>query len=425
MFYDIRVVSTKSLGITVENGRVELPRAANLKMKGFRVLKNGFWGFFTGNVNERIGLKMAEKNVIGRGAEDITECVERGKYILKLRKDPEDVSLDEKINFLLELEKILKDKFVVSTRLQYLESKKRFSYRDSFGTEVYYEVTRTGIVMQVFGKDKTMQFLSKRILKPGGFEVLEKSFGEAEEIRKKLKDLLHARPPPSGKMKVLMDPTLAGVFIHEAFGHAVEADHVLQGTSVLKEKIGKKIASDEVTIYDDPTIPEFGFYPFDDEGVKSKRKVIVERGVLKSFLHSRETAIKLNGSPGNARAEGVEFPLVRMSNTYLDDGEYKLEELLEIAKNGVYLVGSRGGETNPATGYFQFSAQYGYIIKDGEIREMIKDVSLSGHTLEILKNAKIGKGLKFDPGFCGKSGQTVPVSDGAPPVLTEAIIGGM
>jgi len=104
-------------------------------------------------------------------------------------------------------------------------------------------------------------------------------------------------------------------------------------------------------------------------------------------------------------------------------GDLEFEELLELCKNGVYLVGSRGGETNPATGYFQFSAQYGYIVKNGEISEMIRDVSLMG-TIEILKNVELGKEIEFDPGFCGKAFQTVPVADGAPPVLCRTKVGG-
>ena len=424
-FYDIRTVEIRNFSIVIENGKVELPKTEILKSKGFRILKNGFWGIFIGNLKDEEGLKIAEKNAIGSGDEKVLEYAEKGKFILKPKKDTEEIPLDEKIGFLLEVEENLKDRFVTGTKIQYIESKKIFKYKDSFGTEVFYELPRTGIIMHVFGKNKKMQFLSKRILKPGGFEVLKNSFNYAEEIKSKLKKLLNAKTPPSGKMNVIMDSTLAGVFIHEAFGHATEADHVLQGTSILANKIGKKVASDEVTIYDDPTILEFGFYPFDDEGVKARPRVVVEKGVLRSFLHSRETAAKMSGVPGNARAEGVDIPLVRMSNTYIAEGDHSLEELLELAKNGVYLLGSKGGETNPATGYFQFSAQYGYIIEKSEIKEMIRDVSLSGHTLEILKMARLGKGLSFDPGFCGKSGQSVPVSDGAPPILTQALVGGL
>jgi len=281
------------------------------------------------------------------------------------------------------------------------------------------------MIVQAVAKDKTLQLYSKRILKPAGYEALgDNVFEMAEEVKNVLRGLIKAESPPSGKMNVVVDPSLGGVFIHEAFGHAAVADHVLQGSSVVADKIGKKVANDCVNVYDDPTLKEFGFYPFDDEGVKAERKVIIENGVLKSFLHSRETATLLNGKPGNARAQGLDFPIVRMSNTFIAEGDVSFEELLEEAKNGVYLVGSRGGETNPATGYFQFNAQFGYIIRNGELAEMIRDVSLSGNTLEILRDIKLGKGLEFDPGFCSKNGQLVPIADGAPPALIRALVGG-
>ena len=369
---------------------------------------------------------MAEKNAIGKGDVKVCEVeVKDGKYILKPKVDARNISIEEKVELLRDIEKELKDKHIVSTKVVYIETFKKFHYKDSSGVEVYYEVPRIGVIIQAVAKDKTLQFYSERLLKPAGYEVFNDNVFEiARKVREVLKDLVKAKSPPSGKMNVVMDSTLGGVFIHEAFGHAVEADHVLQGASVVSDKLGKKVADESVNVYDDPTLKEFGFFPFDDEGVKAERKTIIENGILKSFLHSRETAMKLGGKPGNSRAQGLNFPIVRMSNTFIDKGDYSFDELLEEAKNGVYLIGSRGGETNPATGYFQFNAQYGYIIKDGELAEMIRDVSLSGNTLEILKDIKLGKDLSFDPGFCGKDGQLVPVSDGSPPSLIKALVGG-
>jgi TldD protein len=307
-----------------------------------------------------------------------------------------------------------------------MEYIREFKYRNSFGDEVSYIVPRTGLVIQAVGKDTTLQFLTRRFLKAGGYEVVsgDEPFDIAAEIASRLKELLNALSPPSGKMPVLMDPILGGVFIHEAFGHAVEADHLLRGASILKET-GVRVGPEELFVYDDPLREEFGFFPFDDEGVKARKKAVIEKGVFKEFLHSRETARKLKGMPGNSRSQGVAEPLIRMSNTYIDEGGYGFDELVESVKNGVYLVGTRGGETNPATGYFQFSAQYGYLIINGEIEKMIRDVSLSGHTFEILRDIKVGKGLKFEPGFCGKAGQLVPVADGAPPTVVEAYVGGV
>ncbi len=428
MFYDVRFVRTKSLTISLENGRIEKVKCDESSGKAFRVLKNGFWGFYStsAEISDDEGIKKAEENAKGKGRSTICEVeVRNGRFVLKPKIDPADVSIEEKVQLMKDVEKALKDDFIVSTKIVYIENVREFRYRDSFGVEVSYEVPRTGMIVQAVAKDKTLQFYSKRILKPAGYEIFgDNVFEMAEEVKNVLKGLIKAESPPSGKMNVVVDSSLGGVFIHEAFGHAVEADHVLQGSSVVADKIGKKVANESVNVYDDPTLKEFGFYPFDDEGVKAERKVIIENGVLRSFLHSRETSAMLNGKPGNARAQGLDFPIVRMSNTFIGEGDLSFEELLEEAKNGVYLVGSRGGETNPATGYFQFNAQFGCIIRNGELAEMIRDVSLSGNTLEILKDIKLGKGLEFDPGFCGKSGQLVPVADGSPPVLIKALVGG-
>ncbi|MEM4540114.1 MAG: TldD/PmbA family protein [Archaeoglobaceae archaeon] len=420
MFFDIREVEVESLTLLMENGVIERPKITQFHSKSFRVLKNGFWGVFEGLISDSEGIRMAEKNAIIKGDVEILDVESKGEYEFKMKIDPRDISIEEKLNLLKELNKSI---LTETKRIGYIESFKRFEYRDSCGNEVRYTVPRIGVSIVAIGKDESLQFISKRLMKSGGWEKLERVFELTEEINEVLPKLLKAKTPPSGEMNVLMNPELAGVFIHEAFGHAVEADHVLEGASVLSGRIGEKIAGENVTIVDDPTIEEFGFFPFDDEGVRARKKVLVENGILKSYLHNKETAKKLGGDPGNARSEGVAFPIVRMSNTYLKAGDLEFEELLELCKNGVYLVGSRGGETNPATGYFQFSAQYGYIVKNGEISEMIRDISLMG-TIEILKNVELGKEIEFDPGFCGKAFQTVPVADGAPPVLCRTKVGG-
>ncbi|MCS7121344.1 MAG: TldD/PmbA family protein [Archaeoglobaceae archaeon] len=421
MFYDIRRIASENFSINIENGKIEKPKIIRSYSKAFRVLKNGFWGYFAGNVNDDEGLKLAEKNAFFSGDSEILEVKNDGNYEMKVKIDPRDVPTEEKIAFLKDLNSIIS---ADSVRISYFENIKTLEYEDSCGTSVSYKVFRCGIVLFAVKKEfSIIQSYSRKLMKAGGFEVLKNAENLAREVNEVISKLLKAKTPPGGEMNVVCDPSLAGLFVHEAFGHAAEGDHVLQGSSILKDKIGKRIACEEVNIVDDPTIQEFGFYPFDDEGVKAKRTVLVDKGILKSFLNSRETAKKLKEEPGNARADGTAFPIVRMSNTFIEPGNWKIDELLEECKNGVYLAGSRGGETDPTTGNFQFAAQYGYIIKNGEIFEMIRDVSISGN-IEILMNVKVGKELNFDPGFCGKAGQFVPVSDGAPHILCRAIVGG-
>jgi len=216
------------------------------------------------------------------------------------------------------------------------------------------------------------------------------------------------------------------VFVHEAVGHATEGDIILEGDSCLDDKLGSMIGSEAVTVKDDPSLMYNGYYPFDDEGSASRETVLVDRGVLSSYLNSRETAARLGGTPRNARAEGTDRPVVRMSNTYIANGDWKTEELFEELGDGVYLAGSRGGQVSTGEGVFQFNAKRGYLVERGEKTRLLRDVSLSGKILETLMHVSaVGNDLKFNSGRCGKSGQLVPVSDGSPHLLvTQATVGG-
>lgn len=169
-----------------------------------------------------------------------------------------------------------------------------------------------------------------------------------------------------------------------------------------------------------------GYYPFDDEGSVSQETILVKEGVLNSYLHSRETAGRMGGVPRNARAQGIDRPVVRMSNTYIANGDRKVGEIFEELGDGVYLMGSRGGQVNTAEGVFQFNAKRGYLVEKGEKTKLLRDVSLTGKILEIMKDIRaVGNDLKFNSGRCGKAGQLVPVSDGSPHLLIEkATVGG-
>ena len=239
--------------------------------------------------------------------------------------------------------------------------------------------------------------------------------------------LLDAKLAKGGVMRAVLDPELAGVFTHEAVGHASEGDLVREGASVLEGRIGEQIGCEGLVIVDDPSLPEFGFIPVDAEGVAVRRTEIIRNGILTSYLHNRETLAAVgNGVPGHARAEHGAPPIVRMSNTFIENGDATYDEILSECKNGILLIGSRGGQVDPGRGVFQFSAEYGYLVEDGEITDMVRDVSLSGEILSTLHDIiLLGNDRKMNPGYCGKGGQVVPVSDGAPHLLLEkATVGG-
>ncbi|MFQ5888120.1 MAG: TldD/PmbA family protein, partial [Candidatus Hydrothermarchaeales archaeon] len=277
-------------------------------------------------------------------------------------------------------------------------------------------------------KDGKVQFGSERLGGTGGMEAIADCERSARVAAEKAIRLLTADEPPSGNFDVVLDPHLTGVFIHEALGHAAEADHILQDESILKGKLGEEIASNLVTVYDDSTLDgSFGFYSYDSEGIKGEKTTLIEEGILKSYLHSRETSSRLDQkNTGNARAQSFGHqPIVRMSNTYIKPGDHDFEELFDGIKRGIYLKGSKGGEVDTARGVFQFSAEEGFLIEKGEVTRAIKDVALSGETLEILRRiSALGKDFDLSIGFCGKAGQAVPVGDGGPHIRTFATVGG-
>ena len=265
----------------------------------------------------------------------------------------------------------------------------------------------------------------------GGLELIESC--DINELGNNAKvsalRLLKAKRAPSGKMPLVADRDLTGVYIHEALGHPCEADLVAAGDSCLDGKLGQKIGSDIVTVIDDPKIRGgYGAHPIDDEGLDTTEKCLIKNGILTEYLNHRETAEHFDIKPNaGARAQdGLHHPLVRMSNTLIHGGTHTdLDELVEDIDYGVYACGSRGGQVDTGRGSFQFAAQEAWLIENGEITSPLKDVSVSGLTLQILKDVD---GLTKDsrlaaPGFCGK-GQTVPVGDGGPIMrISEALVG--
>jgi TldD protein len=250
----------------------------------------------------------------------------------------------------------------------------------------------------------------------------------ARKASQRAVSLLKAKPAPSGRYSVVMDPELAGTFAHEAVGHACEADLVASGESILRNMLGKSIGSDLVTICDDPTLVNgWGSFKYDDEGVRAVKRVLVEKGKLAGYISDKETSAKLGVQlNGGARAESyASRPIVRMSNTYMLPGDYSVDELFEKVDKGVYAKGTRGGQVDTSKGTFQFSAEEAYMIENGRLTTPLLDVSLSGLTLETLNNIiAVAKDLKYHPGFCGKAYQSVPAGDGAPHFLARNVVVG-
>ena len=241
---------------------------------------------------------------------------------------------------------------------------------------------------------------------------------------------LRARPAPAGQLPVVIGAGSGGVLFHEACGHGLEKDLVDKGASVYANRVGELVASPLVTLVDDGTVAEeWGAYAVDDEGTPAQRNVLIENGVLTEymwdFLRSRK-----DGRPnsGNGRRQSYKhLPMVRMTNTFLENGDATPEEVIAGTDHGVYVAKLGGGQVNTASGDFVFGMQEAYLIENGEVTEPIREGNLIGNGPQCLADIEvIANDFAFGgPGTCGKDGQGVPVGDGCPTLRVKQLtIGG-
>jgi TldD protein len=435
-YIDIRFGMGENTSILMKDGNVDEINTGMSLATRVRVLNNGAWGFaYTSDLSKideitKTALKLSDSL---KGDVKLSESeIIKDKVEVDVKIPFKDVSIEEKKDIMKDANDAATIEKVNSTTVSYADSEVNELFMNSEGSEIQVKTDRVRMALNASATDgEIIQFGHGSLGGVKGFELISEADIEefGRNIGEKAVRLLDAKPAPSGQFPVIADPELTGVLIHEALGHATEGDLILQNDSILKGKIGEKIASDIVNIFDDASRKDgFGYYPYDVEGVKTKPNQLVKNGELISLLNSRETASKLGmKSSGNARSIIADQPIVRMSNTYLQPGDNTFEELLEDIPNGMYLKGSRGGQVDTGKGIFQFNAAEGYLIEDGEITTPLRDVSLSGNILETLKNIDaIGNDFKLSVGFCGKDGQTAPVGDGGPHTrILNALVGGM
>jgi TldD protein len=248
----------------------------------------------------------------------------------------------------------------------------------------------------------------------------------AEEALK----LLGAVEAPAGEMPVVLAPGHSGVLVHEAVGHLLEADFNRKKTSIFWDKMGQRVGSPLVTIYDDPTIPSFrGSYNLDDEGTIPQKTLLIDKGIVISYLQDRLSARLMNlPLTGHGRRQDYTCaPIPRMSNTYIDRGRDDPEEILKSVRRGIYTEKFEGGQVEDS-GKFTFTISSGYLIEEGRLTAPIKQATLIGTNLDILRKIEmVGHDLAFglQTGTCGKEGQEVPVGDGCPTIkISQMTVGG-
>jgi TldD protein len=351
---------------------------------------------------------------------------------IKGTKPPAEVPLEEKAGKVRELFAELQkaDARVINPIVSYYDATMERIFVNNEGCVLRQKIPRTRLFLQPIVKEGTrVEFDYFSESGEVGFELVEKIPPETlSQLVKDSTDLLKSEKAPSGTLPVILDSDMAGLIAHESFGHGLEADQILRERSYLRNFLNKQVASELCVLSDSPVVPRnIGSFFFDDEGIRAKKTILVEGGILKKFLHDRFTASAMNLPPGgNGRRESCAHKLnVRMTNTFFEAGDWNLEEMFEGVKYGVMAIRGYFGMEDPLAGGMQVTSKKGYLIENGEKTKLLGAITLSGYVLDVLKSIDaVGKGpLRYHGGTCGKGHEDyVPVTTGGPYIRAQQAV---
>lgn len=436
-YLEIRVEQSESTSISFRGPQLDAVNRSFALAGGIRACHKGGWSFVTFNglaeLKDRIEEAISQAHLVGKETTILAPLEPiQDRVRVKLGCDPRGVSLEEKRRLMEGYNQLLLDYDPrVQTTMVGLSDRFAVNYFvNSTGTCIAQErldisarfgaITRdeAGIVRQGFESVHSRTDFDAIV----GIE--DRVLGAAKRAVRQLE----AKSVKGGQYTVVLDPYLAGVFIHEAFGHLSEADFVYENPRMQELLIlGKPMGIEQLNVIDDATLDDLpGTLKYDDEGVPAQRKYLIKDGVLNQRLHSRETAGKLHEAPtGNARAIRASYPpIVRMTNTAIEPGDTSFEEMISNIDEGVYAVRMLGGQTNGEM--FTFAAAEGYMIRNGKVAEPVSDVTLTGNVFQTLKDIEaVGNDTLYTNGGCGKGGQMpLPVSVGGPHLRVKNVVVG-
>ncbi|HDQ99404.1 MAG TPA: TldD/PmbA family protein [candidate division WOR-3 bacterium] len=438
-YADIRVEESERSSVLYRGERLDSIGRSFERGGCLRVFDRGNWVVATFNAIDESLVGLAED--LARQAEELppreSAPARLGPHEETVRldpaQDPRTVSLADKRMLIHHYNSILTSTpGIVSTVAQYRDEHRFTVFLSSEGRFLDQERADCGFHVRAVARDgSNIQDYGDGFGKPQGFAALLHREALVERVGKVALDLLRAEPVAAGRYTVIVDPLLAAVFCHEAFGHLAEADHVVDNER-LREMMrpGTPFGVEELSIVDDATMPgERGSYRYDDEGVPAGRTELIRQGRLVGLLHDRSSAGQMAAPPtGNGRALSCHFPpVVRMSNTFIEPREADVDEMLDKTERGLYICGSRGGMTELES--FTFSAQYAWLVESGRKRRLVRDVTLAGNVFETMSHiTDIGDDLVLFGGLggCGKAGQgPLPVGLGAPHLrISDVVVGG-
>ena len=436
-YIEIRIEETETTNISFRGRELDGINHSTGKGGNVRACINGGWGFASFNdlnsIDSKIEQAIKQARMVGNGKTELADILPVIAVVPPhIVSNPANVPLAEKHRIMEGyLDLLWSGPEIQTSTLRYSDAHRTSFYGNNLGT--YTEQSRIDVSFNASaiarsGGDIQQSSISMGSL--GDFDLIHRLQNDVAELPHKAVDFLAAPQVNGGEYTVVLDPVLAGVFVHEAFGHLSEADHVYENPSLRDVMVlGRKFGEKHLNIVDGARIPGLrGSFKYDEEGVEAQRTDLIREGMLVGRLHSRETAAIMNEFPsGNARAISYHHPpIVRMTNTIIEPGKATLEDLLEGVKEGVYCKNWYGGMTSMEQ--FTFSAGETYMIRNGRIEEAVRPVMLSGNVFSTLENLDgVANDLVMNEGGgCGKNGQSpLPVSNGSPHIrLRKCLVGG-
>ena len=402
-----------------------------------RALVRGGWGFVSFNeldgLQDKVAFAVKQARLVGKEESKLAPVAPVvDKVAPQIRNDPTTVPLARKKQLLDEYNELIWATPKIQTSvIGYGDSKRSVIFANSEGS--YIDQTRVDLTFRIAviaREDGDVQQVSLSEGSSGDFGLMEGLHKKVKGAAKRAVALLKAPQVKGGEYTVVLDPILAGVFAHEAFGHLSESDFVYENERMKDIMVlGRRFSGKHLNIVDGAAIPGLrGSYKYDDEGVPATRTYLIKEGVLVGRLHSRETAAKMGEAPtGNARALDYRHPpIVRMTNTFIEPQNISFDEMIADIKEGVYVKNWYGGMTSMEM--FTFSAAEAYMIHNGKITELMRPVVLTGNVFTTLQNIDaIGDDLDMNEGGgCGKGSQSpLPVSNGSPHIrIRKCLVGG-
>ncbi|MBM3295480.1 MAG: TldD/PmbA family protein [Candidatus Aminicenantes bacterium] len=437
-FADVYVEHRVSRSVLLEEEKYKSAIFGISQGAGVRVLSGDKTGFaYTDELSEEKILRAAEvASAIAQGSETgravgLQEA-RRPSYI-SVRVPLGDVADAKRLEVMMRAHQAARDydKRITMASVNYYDEVRSRTIANSEGLFLRDELPLLFFIVQTLGAGNGTSHMGReRLSRRSGFEMFDEVKPEdlARACARESIAMLEAKDAPAGRMDVVMQNGWGGVLVHEAVGHPLEADNIAKEIGVFTGKLGRKVAAPMFTMVDDGTLPNFrGTANFDDEGTPMRRNVLIREGVLEKYMTDVRSARQIRAErTGNGRRESFRhIPIPRMTNTFIEAGTDKPEDILASTKSGIYVQSLSGGSVNPVTGVFNFTCREAYLIENGKRTVPVKGATLVGNCLDIIQGIDaVGDDLDFGPGICGK-GQEAEVTAGQPTVRIRGInVGG-